>query len=50
MRKITHNSWFIRRFQGEAKNGLDNIEVGCFLVEGLAQHPAGQRRPCSPAM
>jgi molecular chaperone DnaK (HSP70) len=31
----------IKVFQGEAENALDNIEVGSFLVEGLAKRPAG---------
>ncbi|EKD34915.1 MAG: heat shock protein 70, partial [uncultured bacterium] len=31
----------IKVFQGEAANALDNIEVGRFLVEGLAKRPAG---------
>jgi molecular chaperone DnaK (HSP70) len=31
----------IKVFQGEAENALDNIEVGRFLVEGLAKRPAG---------
>ncbi|PIE72618.1 MAG: heat-shock protein Hsp70 [Deltaproteobacteria bacterium] len=31
----------IKVYQGEEKNALDNLEVGRFLIEGLAQEPAG---------
>ncbi len=31
----------IKVYQGEAENALENIEVGNFLVQGLAKRPAG---------
>lgn len=31
----------IKVYQGEAENALENIEVGRFLVQGLAKHRAG---------